>query len=281
MSGLTRQIISQIAYRLGFVDSNDALVAARDALLASGAVSEQEKTLLRNVSLELHRHDDMYVPGHAEHYLSTGLSALGTIDEALHASGRSMPVKRILDFGCGYGRVLRMLKAHFGEAELFAAELKSAALTYCESTFAVQGIESSADFKQIEKPGQFDLIWCSSLIPHIDEISSMDLLRYFYDSLAPGGTCVFSTHGLGSLEALKAGLFSYNLSAKAQEDVLAGYRRNEFGFGNYRFREGYGMSLSTREKIEAMAATAGDWTEVMFKESGWDAHQDVFAFSQS
>ena len=301
MSGLTRQIISQIAYRLGFVGSQDALIAARDTLLASEVVAEQEKALLRRVSLDIHRHDDMYVPGHAEHYLTVGLSALSAITEALHASGRPLsispvpaspvpvsfgpvssgPVTSILDFSCGYGRVLRMLKAQFSETDIFASELNSKALAYCESVFSVQGFQSNVDFKQIEKIGQFDLIWCSSLIPHIDESSATDLLRFFHQNLAPGGVCVFSTHGLKSLEALQAGLFSYNLSAKAQEEVLAGYRRNEFGFGNYRFREGYGMSLSTREKIEAMAATAGDWTEIMFKESGWDNHQDVFAFSRT
>ena len=281
MSGLTRQIISLIAYRLGFVGSQDALIAARDALLASGAVAEQEKTLLRRVSLDIHRYDDMYVPGHAEHYITVGLSALGAITEALQASDRSMPVSSILDFSCGYGRVLRMLKAQFSEADIFASELNPTALAFCESAFSAQGFQSSVDFKQIEKTGQFDLIWCSSLIPHIDESSATDLLRFFHENLAPGGVCVFSTHGLKSLEALQAGMFSYNLSAKAQEEVLAGYRRDGFGFGNYRFREGYGISLSSREKIEAMAASVGHWSEVMFKPNGWDNHQDLFVFCRT
>jgi SAM-dependent methyltransferase len=189
-----------------------------------------------------------------------------------------LPVHKVLDFPCGYGRVLRMLKAQFAEAEIFASELNPTALAFCESAFAVKNFASTVDFKQIEKTGQFDLIWCGSLITHIDESSVTDLLRFFYENLAPGGLCVFSTHGLKSLDALQAGVFSYNLSASAQENALAGYRSNGFGFGNYRFREGYGVSLSSREKIEAMAASVGDWSEVMFKSSGWDEHQDVFAF---
>lgn len=281
MSGLTRQIISQIQTRLGFVDAKDALIAARDALLASEAVAEQEHTLLHRVSLDIHRHDDMYVPGHADHYLTMGLSALGVITDALNASGRTSPVNRVLDFGCGFGRVLRMLEAQFNEADIFASELNSTALAYCESVFSVQGFQSNVDVKQVDNAGQFDLIWCSSLIPHIDESSATDLLRFFHENLASGGVCVFSTHGLKSLEALQAGMFSYNLSARTQEGILTGYRRDEYGFGNYRFREGYGISLSSREKIEAMAVSVGDWSEVMFKPGGWDSHQDLFAFCRT
>ena len=56
---------------------------ARKALLQSGGVSNDEKYLLRNVSLQVHPDDDMYLPGTGRHYLSIGLTSLRCINAAL------------------------------------------------------------------------------------------------------------------------------------------------------------------------------------------------------
>jgi SAM-dependent methyltransferase len=56
------------------------------------------------------------------HYFYCGRSALGAIRLALAAAGTSK-VRSILDLPCGHGRVLRVLKAAFPEAELHACDL--------------------------------------------------------------------------------------------------------------------------------------------------------------
>lgn len=125
-----------------------------------------------------------------------------------------------------------------------------------------------------------DLIWCGSLFTHIDENSASQLLRFFYQNLAPGGICAFTTHGKRPLELLQGSKGSYLLDSRARLDLVAQYREPGYGFRSYRWKQGYGISLVTREKLNAMASEAGDWAELLFVDRGWDDHQDAFVFQR-
>ncbi len=50
-------------------------------------------------------------------------------------------------------------------------------------------------FRNLSLPHRFDLIWCGSLITHIDEWAAVDLLDFFCRHLADRGVCVFTTLG--------------------------------------------------------------------------------------
>ncbi len=271
-------LLLQIAHRLGLTNSASAMRNAQHQL-ASELEDANEKSAIKNMSLVIHRADGMYVPGQASHYLTVGLSALRAIQAALTATGKT-DIKKILDLPCGYGRVLRVLKVRYPEAEIFAAELNRQALRFCTEEFSVRSFESRVEFDEVNVAESFDLIWCGSLLTHVDENSSRNLLRLFCQHLSPGGLCVFTTHGEKTLENLESGNFRYNLSKAGQQRVLQAYHNHGFGYSDYRFRSGYGISLSTREKILEMADTAGDWQEVYYQQRGWDNHQDVFGFQK-
>src|SRR5262245_54325854 len=104
---------------------------AKRSLLSSHALSDQEKALLDRVSLKIHGNDGMYVPFHAQHYLSVGLSAIRCIEDVLHRSQGDRGIRCILDFPCGYGRILRFLRARFPDAEITGVELNRTALDFC------------------------------------------------------------------------------------------------------------------------------------------------------
>jgi SAM-dependent methyltransferase len=217
----------------------------------------------------------MYIGFEAQHYLEVGVSAIRCIDAAIDGA----PVRRVLDLPCGYGRVLRFLKARFPDAAITACELEPEAIEFCASVFSVETVISNTKLQNIPLSGQFDLIWCGSLLTHLDQPRVEALLRFFHDQLSPDGVCVFTAHGILSEKWLEAKLETYGLTPSAQEDVLHNYRKSGFGYADYE-GQSYGISLASREKVNELASAAGDWHEVLFAEHGWARHQDVYGFSK-
>lgn len=234
--------------------------------------------MLDKVSLKIHHKDAMYAPFAASHYLSVGLSAVCCIEDALDKSKRDDAVKSILDFPCGYGRVLRFLKARFPDAEITVSEIDPAALNFCKLVFSVNSVLSDTDFSKLSLPGKFDLIWCGSLITHINERATTELLRFFHAYLSPGGLCVFTTHGQLSAERIQKKTKTYGLTAGAQQEVLSKYRERGYGFADCKNYHGYGISVVSHERMLEIARKVGQWNEISFLERGWDSHQDVYSF---
>jgi SAM-dependent methyltransferase len=255
-------------------------LSARAELLASDKLTPEEKILLGEVSLKIHPKDEMYVPTGARHYLHVGLSALRCIEKALDASPQEGAIRSILDFPCGYGRVLRFIRARFPDAAIAAGETNLAALDFCEEEFQARPVVSTEKFSDVERSGPFDLIWCGSLLTHIPEEESTELLRLFFDSLAPGGRCVFTTHGEVMVKEIGNQSKTRALTKSSRNRILSGYAKEGYGYADYRGCAGYGLSLSTCERIRTMAREVGQWNEVMCWESGWDNRQDVFAWAK-
>ena len=254
--------------------------SARAELLASDKLTPEEGALLGEVSLKIHPKDEMYVPTGARHYLNVGLSAMRCIEKALDASPQEGGIRSILDFPCGYGRVLRFIRARFPDATISAGETNLAALNFCEDEFHVRPVVSTEKFSDVERSGPFDLIWCGSLLTHIPEEDSTELLRLFFDSLAPGGVCVFTTHGEVMVKEIGNQAKTRALTMASRNRILSDYAKGGYGYADYRGCSGYGLSLSTRERVRAMAREVGPWNEVLYWESGWDNRQDVFAWAK-
>src|SRR5688572_30227695 len=173
----------------------------------------------------------MYLPGQAEHYLSVGLSAARVLGAALQAKP-TPSVGSVLDFPCGYGRVLRFLKAMFPEASVTGAEIDADALRFCRRVFGIDAIRSGPDFRGIAMPRRFDVIWCGSLVTHFDERSTTALLSMFFEWLDESGVCVLTTHGRLSAEWIRSGSVTYGLPTAAQRTVLAQYDGDGYGYAD-------------------------------------------------
>lgn len=216
----------------------------------------------------------------AKHYLSVGLSAGRCIDEALAHSGKNKAVRSILDFPWGYGRVLRFLKVRFPDAEIVACEIDPMALQFCKRVFSVKTIMSERTFSQLSLPGEFDLIWSGSLVTHLDEERTSELLRFFYEHLAPGGLCLFTTHGRTSVEWIQDEVQTYGLPASARQKLLCEFHERGYGYAAYEFTDDYGISVASHDRMVQAARSIGEWTESVFFERGWDSHQDVYGFTK-
>jgi SAM-dependent methyltransferase len=251
---------------------------AKQQLLSDPSVSDDEKALLKKTTLQIHPNDGMY-QGNAHHYLSVGLSAIRCIEAALENSKDKPSIQSILDLPCGYGRVLRFLRARFPLAMISASEIDPDMLDFCRRTFAVNSVKSDPDFNKIFLPNKFDLIWCGSLFTHINETAAIDLLRFFYDHLAPNGLCVFTTHGQFSIDSLQKKTITYGLQENGQNEVISQFHKNGYGYSNYWNQHGYGISAVSHEQMTSLSSSIGDWKEIIFMERGWDNHQDVYGLT--
>jgi len=253
---------------------------ARRSLSRSDTLSSEEKSLLGNVSLRTHLQDGMYERSAAREYLLVGLSALRAIEIALRAvRAEDRGVVTVLDFACGYGRVLRFLRARFSAARITAADKDPVALDFCRRAFSVHSIPSHAQFRTLAIPQTFDLIWCGSLITHIEENAAAELLTFFRDHLSPGGVCVVSTHGRRSAEWIRTRTRTYGLTVNAQRQVLSQFDETGYGYADYRNHRGYGISLVSHERMLEIAQRLGTWREACYLEHGWFHHQDVYGFA--
>lgn len=253
-----------------------AFRSARNKLLHSPELSDEQKQVLARCSLRTYRGDEMYAPGHEETYLRVGASAMLCVEVALERGGGAERVQSILDFPCGHGRVLRMLRARFPQAEITAGDLEPSMLAFAQQEFDATPFQSHADIENLSIGKTFDLIWCGSLVTHLEPEQTTQLLRFFYNHLNPGGVCLFSSHG--DLSAMVIEI--YGLSKKAEETVLAGYHESGYGYAEYDdfALQDYGVSIISYERMTQMASEIGDWHEVLFAQYGWDRHHDVYAY---
>jgi SAM-dependent methyltransferase len=227
-----------------------------------------QKRLGTTVSLRVHPRDDMY--DDADHYLRIGLSAIRCIEAAITKEPAS-----ILDFPCGYGRVLRFLRVRFPHAHIHAGEIERDAVVFVRRTFGVPTIISDIDLRAVSLPTKFDLIWSGSLLTHLSEERSTNALTFYYRHLAPGGTLVFSMHG----RETERRFAQWNDPSAAK--ILSELSATGYGYANYSNSTTYGNAIVTKPKMLALAAAIGDWQLTHFAESAWDANHDIYAFRRA
>lgn len=219
--------------------------------------------------------DEMY-GGNLDHYMGVGLSAMRSILPALRMAG-SARCARILDLPCGHGRVLRWLRARFPEAVITACDLNRAGVDWCAATYGAQPVYSVPDLSVLDLGGNYDLIWCGSLLTHLDAAGWMRFLAFFEQQLAPGGVLVFSSHGRQCAEWVQVGRFDYGLKAEVIPQLLADYRSLGFAYQNYWHSTEYGISLATPQWVLGYLQTRAQLRVLGYSEVAWDGHHDVIA----
>ncbi|WP_052481246.1 class I SAM-dependent methyltransferase [Gilvimarinus agarilyticus] len=128
-------------------------------------------------------------------YYNVGLqqfSAAQQILELLYPEGRDKLT--MLDFACGYGRLLRFMSQYLPRHNLYAAEIQAGALAYVKETFKVSTIASHGAAEDFQPPMQYDVIWVASLFSHLPKTLFRDWLARLHQSLSPEGVLCFSVH---------------------------------------------------------------------------------------
>ncbi len=248
----------------------------KEELLAAGALTDSERALLVKVASRISYEDGMY-KGDGAHYFKVGLDAIRCIDEALQAA-HVHTVRNILDLPCGYGRVLRFLVHRFPDARVTACELLPDAVRFCVQHFAAQPAHSAYNLDELTLDTRYDLIWCGSLVTHLDAARTRALLKFFARHLVPGGLLLFTTHGEFVAGRVQELADFYGLNRADIPALVAAYRQHGHSYLDYPEQPGYGVSLTAPDWLRAQAQAADDLREVYFRARGWDEHQDVFGF---
>lgn len=110
------------------------------------------------------------------------------------------PDARVLDFGCGWGRITRFLGRDVPAERLFACDPVLGILDLCErhgvrATFALSDPRSS----RLPFDGPFDLAFAFSVFTHLSERAHERALDALHAGLRPGGTLVVTVRPPGHL----------------------------------------------------------------------------------
>jgi SAM-dependent methyltransferase len=137
-----------------------------------------------------------------EWMLEGGRLAAGSISEILARQGRTLEDSpRVLDFGCGCGRVIRRW-AHLDIA-LHGCDYNASAIRWCRrhltfARFETNGLTPPFPYGD----GEFDLVYALSVFTHLPEPLLFDWMREVRRVLVPHGLLVLSTHGDAYLSQL-------------------------------------------------------------------------------
>ena len=220
--------------------------------------------------------DDRSFKGDHEHYFAVGRSALNSIRLAMLACGKES-APRILDLSCGYGRVLRWLRAAFPDSEFTACDLNAEALDYCAPTFRAERAYLTAETAKLPPDATFDLIWCGTWMSHLTEARWRGFLELIRDRLSPSGLAVFTIHGRYVRDRMLGGSKTYGIDHLQIAGLIESYDRTGFGFAAYPDASGFGLAISSPSWVCARIAELKNLGVVAYTERGWDRHQDVVA----
>lgn len=239
--------------------------------LHPSVVGEIWNTYKKNgINQTVHPDDTMYLTG-KDWYWSVGESAMLAVCAALIAA----PIKKInklLDFGCGYGRCARHLRALFPDAELFFCDLNKPAADFCAGTLNGKVLSFS------DIPLEIDLIWLGSVFTHLSLPNSKILFDSLTSKLTRGGVLICTSHGRRAIEIHKRNPY---ISKDKWLNIYDEYQSVGYGYSSYGREDlgDYGVSLANAAKIIALGENRPDLRLITYQEGGWANHQDVAAWA--
>lgn len=150
------------------------------------------------------------------------------------------PEQRVLDFGCGWGRITQLLLPFFPVAGIYGGDVMEEALQHCRRS----GLRN--EFQRLHPwppsgfaDASFDFVVGYSVFSHLAEDNSFAWIREFSRILKPGGIVAITTRHRDFFLYLKE-LRTQNerpafasgaaLSFQDTEAALAAYDRGEFCF---------------------------------------------------
>jgi SAM-dependent methyltransferase len=212
-----------------------------------------------------------------EPYLRVGESGARVVFSAL-ANAKTEKVGRVLDFGCGHGRVARHLRAMFPDAELNFADVDPTCVEFCSGQFNGRGVVTGPDFGLLELPRGMDVIFVGSVFTHIDHERMKVLFDRLFESLASGGALIATFRGPRAAVVTKGN----PLQAKAYAPLLEMYAERGVAYQSYNRPElgDWGISQLTVEAIVGLGTRHGEARLIGYSECGWANSQDVAVWSK-
>lgn len=149
--------------------------------------------------------------------------------------------KKLLDFGVGWGRILRFFVKNFYPENLIGVDINEELLNICKSTFKWGTFIKSNPHPPINLPdSSIDFVMAYSVFSHLSEDACLNWIKEFSRIIRPGGIAALTTRGqwfldyCESLKAKKVEGYSHHLSVLFEDfdDARKRYDQGEFLHSN-------------------------------------------------
>ncbi len=232
----------------------------------------------------------------SEHYVRVGLSALKVIEYAInHGFTRPNGPQTILDLPCGHGRVARVLRSRFPDADLTVCDIDHDGVDFCANKFGATGVYGTTNFDTIGLGKLFDLIWVGSLITHFSADQTVRFIRCMTRHLLQDGLLIITSHGKTVLRNAVVSAVHYGLAYPrgqngrisilniinniltryhTMSNINTQYHTIGYGYENDPHIEEYGVSIISRQWFEGLCAGEA-YGIIEYLEQAWDNRQDV------
>jgi len=199
----------------------------------------------------------------------TGNSGLLLLDQSMafvtslshhftRITGQHLEDKRILDFGCGYGRLLRLAYYFSDEEQVYGVDPWDRSIDLCRKAGLTKNVFMS-DYLPLTLPlpeSSFDLIYAFSVFTHLSERATKTCLEILRKYIAPNGVLAITVRPIDYWAMADEAVRSL-YSPEIQHRMMTAHRQEGFAFVPHPGREPvngditYGETSITPEWIEA------------------------------
>jgi len=158
---------------------------------------------LRQPDLRIHPRDQMLLHSLVHHqdanasfsqYYNVALQQFYAADQIIQLLTKEPSKLEIMDFACGYGRLLRFLVPAYPNSGITASEIQPDALEFVSNVYQIPTILSCVNPDDFNPGKQFDVIWVASLFSHLPANLFSRWLKKLHSCLTSGGILCFSVH---------------------------------------------------------------------------------------
>ncbi len=195
-----------------------------------------------------------------------------------------LPVGRMLDWGCGCGRLTTPLLQHHTAIEVHGCDIDEEAIVWCRKHLPGAHFQVIAPHPPTSYPtGWFDVVIASSVFTHLSQSMQAEWLLELKRIVRPGGIVVASVHGrFASSFAFRS--LDFCLEGRAWHYLLA-LRMTATGFVDLVDRSFDGLAPGDyyRQSFQTPRFTMRAWSkhfEILEYVEGALAYQDVVVMRQ-
>jgi SAM-dependent methyltransferase len=181
---------------------------------------------------------------------------------------------KILEFASGYGRVTRYLPTMLSRADITASDIHPEACAFVREHIGVNSAVSATDPESLSVGSGFDFVFVLSLFSHLPDKSFARWMRALYETLAPGGALLITTHG----ETSRLLFSRVDLSQDESGDGWVYRRQSDQADLDL---ETYGTMLVKPRYVLSAIETCDNAMLASFAAGVWFGHQDEWVIRRS
>ena len=187
-------------------DPTKAFASTSDAAWLDVLISSIRSPSVRGVKLPGFPHEEVqrqFVGSAGKHSLQEGFSFFKVVKAYAESCGAPLTTStRVLDFGCGWGRMLRCFLRDVSAENLHGVDVDASMVELCRSLFGTLG---RFDVVPARPPaatltGPYDLIYAYSVFSHLNEEYHLAWVEELARVLRPGGLLLATTQGRGFID---------------------------------------------------------------------------------